>query len=505
MHFLDLPVELQTAVLRHLDHRSVLRCTLVCRQLHELVASSVELRYKVELVYDGLVDGAAYPPGMPYSRRLERLLDRRSAWRTLAWRKHTTVTMPGSCRAYELVGGIFAKVFESNGFCASRLPSATADERRLEIADLGVPVKDFAIDPTQGLIALLEQPGHDMQNDTEVARVHLRAIGEDLSELHPDAKCPVLEFRTAGAIHGSTIQIADDVVGIYFWTPLHGVLVWNWMTGERLVYFQGDHGETPEDIWDFALLSSRAYMVTTLTGGGTIEIYTFGDDLSRDSGQEVTLVATLCFFELHPMYGNLLIEATTTTGPFTARVALELPFGTAPTSRVHVFKLQYAVPGYQPVCLVVHNRTLMQYIENYRAGGGHVNVPWEAWGVDGSRAFILGNGSQWLRYVHGERVVCPILHDDRSTTFEVLDFNVHPTRDPQSPATDGMQLVTESSILPSRHQPLFDRPVVTCLPYRSVTVPDLYVGFMIDGERLLGLKASPFSSDSLGDIDVFSF
>ena len=34
-------------------------------------------------------------------------------------------------------------------------------------------------------------------------------------------------------VHGT--EIFEDVVGIYFWMPSHGVLIWKWMFGEELV------------------------------------------------------------------------------------------------------------------------------------------------------------------------------------------------------------------------------------------------------------------------------
>jgi hypothetical protein len=31
------------------------------------------------------------------------------------------------------------------------------------------------------------------------------------------------------------IQIVEDVMGMYFWMPFHGALIWNGMTGEELI------------------------------------------------------------------------------------------------------------------------------------------------------------------------------------------------------------------------------------------------------------------------------
>ena len=107
------------------------------------------------------------------------------------------------------------------------------------------------------------------------------------------------------------------------------------------------------------------------------------------------------------------------------------------------------------------------------------------------------------RYVHGTRVVCPVLQLSGENRVEVLDFNVHasraPTKAEKLAATrlgidserlpEGARLVCEPSVFPA--DLVFAKEVVTSLPYYSVPAPgqlEPYVGYMIDEQRLLGLK-----------------
>jgi hypothetical protein len=107
------------------------------------------------------------------------------------------------------------------------------------------------------------------------------------------------------------------------------------------------------------------------------------------------------------------------------------------------------------------------------------------------------------RYVHGTRVVCPVLQLSGENRVEVLDFNVHasraPTKAEKLAATrlgidserlpEGARLVCEPSVFPAGL--VFAKEVVTSLPYYSVPAPgqsESYVGYMIDEQRLLGLK-----------------
>jgi hypothetical protein len=207
---------------------------------------SLNLQYRIELAAEGLIDG---PPGGPASTtaaRMDLLLERRVAWRAMRPRRQVSVALAGHCHAYELVGGLFAKAIEEYGsarrLVASWLPSNTSDEKRLVVDDLGVRIKDFALDPAQDLIVLLEhRPAAGPSANTSAAtagadiRVHLRKLSAGAVAPHPAAKEPVLCRRALGPVHGCMIQIVEDVVGMYFWMPLHGVLIWNWMTGEELV------------------------------------------------------------------------------------------------------------------------------------------------------------------------------------------------------------------------------------------------------------------------------
>ncbi|KAN0133523.1 hypothetical protein V8E53_008691 [Lactarius tabidus] len=525
---LDLPVEILSEILVLLDHRSILRSSAVCRHLHTLVATSLNLQYRIELAAEGLIDG---PPGGPASTtaaRMDLLLERRVAWRAMRPRRQVSVALAGHCHAYELVGGLFAKAIEEYGsarrLVASWLPSNTSDEMRLVVDDLGVRIKDFALDPAQDLIVLLEhRPAAGPTANTSAAtagadiRVHLRKLSAGAVAPHPAAKEPVLCRRALGPVHGCMIQIVEDVVGMYFWLPLHGVLIWNWMTGEELVFIEED--QAPERIWDFSFLSPRAYMVTTLKDGGEIRIYSFA---SPSSPRRPTHVATLHLPTPHP--NRALFELTTTTGPFLASPPAGTPFSLARTTRVHVFTLHHdplagAHRGrWQPACFVVHNRTLMRYVDDHRDGVA-MDVPWEEWGPTGTRFFVLAMGFQWLRYVHGTRVVCPVLQPSGFSRVEVLDMNVHALRTPtaaeklagsrlgidvEKPPV-GSRLVTEPSVFPAGG--VFAKEVVTELPYYAVPAPgqdEGYVGYMIDEQRLLGLKASPFTDGDLGDVDVYT-
>ncbi len=142
--------------------------------------------------------------------------------------------------------------------------------------------------------------------------------------------------------------------------------------------------------------------------------------------------------------------------------------------------------------------------------------------------------------------MCPVLQPTGECRVEVLDFNVHASRAPTAAEKlaaarmgidtarppEGARFVCEPSVFAA--ETVFANEVVTALPYYSVPAPgqcEPYVGYMIDEQRLLGLKvrlvrwstrsgcsvapflslfweidqASPFTSGDLGDVDVYTF
>lgn len=82
-------------------------------------------------------------------------------------------------------------------------------EKRFVLDDLGVRIKDFALDPSQDFIVLLEHcpaPG---------SCVHLRKLCAVVAP-HPAAKNLCCARCAIGPMHRCMIQIVEDVVGVYF-------------------------------------------------------------------------------------------------------------------------------------------------------------------------------------------------------------------------------------------------------------------------------------------------
>ena len=120
---------------------------------------SVELLYTVELGIDGMMDGPRFPGSLCTAERLDALLQRRARWRGLAWEGTIPFPVPYSYQVWQTAGGIFASIPIQ---CPDRiglkvLPSlARPVSSNIAWITAGVPIINFAIDPSQDLAALVQ-------------------------------------------------------------------------------------------------------------------------------------------------------------------------------------------------------------------------------------------------------------------------------------------------------------------------------------------------------------
>ncbi|KAI0668215.1 hypothetical protein C8Q78DRAFT_282410 [Trametes maxima] len=519
---LQLPEETKVDILNRLDYKSLLDCRLVCKYLRDTIQDSLQLQYNIELGADGLVDGSSCT--MTVAERYALLMDRRRRWRELDWKQVGSFKAPGWVQAYELVDGMFAASM-GIGLSGSKhlqltwLPTHHEPGRTVDREDLGISVRDFAIDPSQDFVALVLAEDHG--SPTKLS-VHLRTLSSN--KPHPDARKTELETPVLASVGSSFIQVVDDVLGMFFYAFDPGLVIWNWRTGQTVVRLTGP--ELPAQVSDFAFVSSRTYMITTTSShgpfelssnGGAIELFTFRcDDADADAHlRSPTRVATLQLPALRQ--GRRLTRFFTHSAPFVKRPTPGRPFETSPDCRLHVMDLDY---GNRAPCfsLFVRNRTFLSYILPCAPGETGVEFApviksWEEWGPDHSRLTPLIAQFNWLRYVHAERVALPLKPtfdgDPRMALMTVMDFNVHPTRHgvpPVAPLEDTWcKLVTDAELVVDDEH--FIGAVESRLPYMVVQkrLPREtlnYSGLLIDHDHLVGMRNGHVD---LVDLDVYTF
>ncbi|KAJ7242365.1 hypothetical protein B0H12DRAFT_1132465 [Mycena haematopus] len=473
MSSLPVPVEILLGILYWLDGKDILRCCSVCRLWRETVESSTELKYSIELWADGMVrgnEGRLFP-----GQKMENLHRWRRAWRHLDWTSRTIVQIDSNPRAYELVGGVFAQqnTWPESDFTAIQLPTTERNTQISSSGSIGVQSHDFAMDPTQDLVVFLHQDPDETGN---FELQSLSTLGP-----HPLAHSPRLSFAIRDDTFRSIfLQVAEDVIGLLFRTSdsMLRLVIFNWHTGTELVDLAAP--QIPDSVSDFTLLSPRAYMLASTNnykyyrgfaprGTAEILIFTFERTHSDSPNHVVTLQLP------HITSGRSLHRIIAHSGPFCARPIVGAQFNKSNDKRICVISLAYDLAEFYSV--YVHHR----YFEKYFANDGLARtIPWEEWGPQNSR-MLSGRPAFWLRYVHGERVVCPVdpSHPNR---VEVLDFGISPSR----PGFDDSAVAEPNTISTS----LFKHSITTSLPYRHICrdLADQHHLFLIDQDRLIGVN-----------------
>ncbi|KAI0710765.1 hypothetical protein C8Q76DRAFT_738669 [Earliella scabrosa] len=514
---LALPEELVIRILKHLKLKYLLRCTQVCSRLRDIVKDSVELQYCIELAADGLVDGIGC--SLSTAERLERLLQLRVRWRYLEWTRVTQISTPAHFCAYEMTDGVHATSrsspsLHSRHLSVTWLPTATNPQpRTIEREDIGLDARDFAIDPSQDLIAFLTSDAQQKR-----LSVHLRRISDNTPHSHASQK--ELTATSLNEPHGLVIQIADDLVSLFVAPRL---IIWNWRTGIRLVDWVGI--DFSLNAIAFCFVTTRAFMLVNTDDGGSVSLYTLRVE-SAEQGTylpprpiQPTLVAQLAFPRVKSPHH--LIEALSRSSPLVPYPTPGRPFETACDSRMHMLELNYSTGTL--LHMFFHNRFLTSLLppdtgDPEKGSSEVIRLDWHEWGPKNTRVVEFLLHSRAVRCIHGSRVILPphLLDDEPSTfTLRMMDFNVHPKRHNDPTSTARKPEGRFYALFPGPRQisgeGLFEHDIETSLPYTMTMREDVpspmaqdYYGFMIDREVLFGL-GSRWEGPGYLDSDVYIF
>jgi hypothetical protein len=127
--------------------------------MYETLQITSQLLYIVQLHFEGLKDAGT---STSHSELIERLQRHRKAWlspNTIEKREYIAIDMKYQSRAYELVGGAFADSDREHFEIVSLPTSGNKESCMPRGVELGMRIRDFAMDPTQDVIAFLELEG----------------------------------------------------------------------------------------------------------------------------------------------------------------------------------------------------------------------------------------------------------------------------------------------------------------------------------------------------------
>ncbi|KAJ7053777.1 hypothetical protein C8F01DRAFT_1089454 [Mycena amicta] len=444
----------------------------VSRFWKDLVQSSPDIQYSIELWRDGLLCG---DPGMlTPAECLTRLHARRNAWRELKWSSKSVVSMQSlpDCRAYEFSGGILALQDDTATFDVLSLPrlAEVDDPNEARVTStLHVPrmsFVDFTLDAGQDLLAVL----------------YIRSENEDILALrrlstpetpHPSAQVPEIYFgRSLANATLLTMQILDDIVAIYHHSASR-LLIFDWRKGVvvLMLAFEDDDEYYKLRVVDCNFLSPRLFLLACRNSGdaplqhGWLQLHNLSDDLYPPV---VTHIASLELPELaipHPIHCRLVSMAIM-AGPYTGCPTPGARYYQSNERRIVTLIMRYH-PLADWVRLVVHIRTLLELVDEYRSRDAEEVIArkWEEWGPQQTR-MLLGMRHLWPRLPG----FIPLQNSDTVTDIDIL----HTTPSELQMSMLVTAASDDSADSNQREEPepilvgLFKYPVRTTLPYREI-------------------------------------
>ncbi|KZV66977.1 hypothetical protein PENSPDRAFT_755247 [Peniophora sp. CONT] len=397
-----------------------------CKQLHSLVTSSTTLQYTLSLAANGMLDGPSSIP-LTTAERLALLRTRHAAWRTLSLGlASASIHLPGYCQASDFVGGYFGRCFSHNlddvdsigtpNLTLVTLPSRSPTrELKVETHDVGVHMKDFTLDPSQDLLALLDMLG----TDSGTVRIHLRQLNDPTAS-HPGAGAAMLEAEAELDILECTLDIAGDVLALYVRHNTPQVIIFNWRTGEEVVNMIPPAHPVPSE--SFSLLSPRTFLVA-YPDPDAIRLFSF---TSPSPSKIASVTAIMRLPPTVPGASYFSISAVTSHWLAAA------PPGSAhfPSNNHRVCTLNYRVShahGWVTLSFIVRARTfgaILRVAQARLASGEPADKmvwDWPVWLTPFARVLALPQLSRSNpRYVHGARM----LAKNGYGGLELLDFDV---------------------------------------------------------------------------------
>jgi len=471
-----LPMELVIDILSALDFRSLLTCRRVCRLFHMLVHDCTALQYCIELAVAGMEDGP--PSSVSAAERLNRLRQYKAAWDSLKWVRDETIDMSG--HLWELYGGVLAQ-YDSVGQSLNfrQLPS---DSRGIEcqvwsVEILGTRLRDFAMDPSQDLLVLIENPKGTnwgiSRDELRFSCIHFRNLRT--GEAHPSARLATIthEQDTPDALVKYTLQVSGDHIGILFHHQGgNELLIVEWKTGQVKMRVFGD------EIRSFAFLTDQHVMIAVLSAMGShLLVMDFKHAPERPGRVSLEDVGNSqgvsSFYFPRLSYASTIIEITIRSDPapsWTPHPNLQIPFFTARDSRLYVITIWVENHAQMlSVVLFVPSSTLISRLNDGRFGDHH---PWEEWGPRGTRMIPSpGHSFVWVCYVFGTKFV---VHRQLGTTpsIQVYDFNhlaLQQALGSDNVPSNMTERVVWSSVV--HNYGVFSTAVSTSLPYLTRTTP----------------------------------
>ncbi|KAJ7764422.1 hypothetical protein B0H16DRAFT_1687791 [Mycena metata] len=514
LELLDLPPELILACLLYLPFRDLNSC-LHCgnRLLHRIITNSMALRYRREQELAGVEENPFCPSNSGTSDRLADLRTREANW--LGFSPRSTHTIPldfQSGGVYDLASDIYLvgnTADPTTGLCTSikyvyTSPGSDVPEWReisagKSIIDFGTALEEH------DLIAILTYTPHD--SNPQMVSIDVLLFHLSTGAPHSLTNNPTIHIHDVERHRGRpgiSIEISGDVLALslLYWEhperDLDVLRLFDWKSGTSKII--------PLSVYNTGLVFITEHIIAVpncLEAKLDIVIIPSAKDdttapqfvysfLLPSMKPEMAVHSFQCRSAPNPRAGlNRFTRARFLHRPQDAILLFILHIGSEDIATNHMFVLNR--PSFLRILDVCANH----------ANGGHLIVPWSAWGPVCTR--WLDATSLSMRYITttvGQRMVT-IAHaaPDQPAPICVLNFNAKDVeaqraRGDELDGPDATVCVVEAGALELGP---FEDPIVSLIPFVETRSRELfdYDAVLINDENIVGAKFTPGHVESL--------
>ncbi|KAM6499990.1 hypothetical protein JOM56_005498 [Amanita muscaria] len=487
----------------------MLKCRLVNKEFNDIIQSSTLLQYFLACKAAGVIDNPRSP--LSYGERLEALLKREDAWRTLKPVFETTIKVNHRPHAiYSLTeGAYFLDDDNQKDMHYCHLPSSPQDNPRWITIPHHGPGEGSPGIFVNFAIAVYEHDliinliSSDIGNQTDVHRHSLDLVLLKFStgEYHPLARHPRIHVQRSLSARPETIlEVVGDNLALIindrsmFTAKL---FVFDWKTGhERL-----QHATTENAYSDLVFVSPEMLLVPNLILSH-FEVWHLPP--SHPHPKPPSQILSLKIPAVSPDHSLFDISCRGAPNPFLHSMPYlpPRPFLSSPENSIIIANLHFeSLQGYRnsSYTLIMHRRALLHTIQR-------CTLP-SLWGPPVSRWFRVNKTqAEWIMNVTGQRYAfsVPNAGDRRKWKVSVADFNSYNFRKNAdmmaqqkgegnsggSNTEERTEEEAEEELERFDHKGVFSEEVhmgFKCVIYHA---PDEYDfdGVLMDEERLLGVK-----------------
>ncbi|CAE6466059.1 unnamed protein product [Rhizoctonia solani] len=247
--FTKFPSEVLVRILHHCNYRTILRFSMTCKNSYEIIRQSISLQLHIELEVNGLEIVKQSPKvGTSYASILQELKDYQDAWLNFrlspAYLQRTADSDIGIFRPeWELrnetyFGGFRQSEEDNQYYPLNRIQVARFYSTIRSSLDFKKKIEEFAVDPKQDLIVLVE---YDTEHSTfSPVCLHLHHI--TTGDPHSLARFPIFtarfdhckDTRSTLEFAGTNVTVVEDLLVVHFFPPTGGngnTLIWDWKSG----------------------------------------------------------------------------------------------------------------------------------------------------------------------------------------------------------------------------------------------------------------------------------